>query len=191
VSGLSSTPSAHATNPFAEQRSVEKVGRSRRYDARPIAYAAPSAPHAQQEVAAATTPLGLWHTDDGNVRVEQCGANLCAYGEKDGRENNELVLINMEPSADNNKWTGRIHNPNSFALKDSDAVRVQGCLLGGALCGGTTGSVSADYSVRSANRARWWSHLALSCLESANADNRMNWPTSPRRSIHIGISDLV
>ena len=73
----------------------------------------------QEAAAAATTPLGLWQTEDnkgnnkGNVRVEQCGANLCGYGETNNRKSKELVLIKMKPSSDNSKWTGRIHDPSS------------------------------------------------------------------------------
>jgi uncharacterized protein (DUF2147 family) len=115
----------------------------------PVADAAPPAPPAppvQQAAApAATTPLGLWQTQQGNVRVEQCGANLCGYGEKNGKKSNELVLINMKPSSDHSKWAGRIYNPNSgknydgtVAMKGPNVLSVQGCILGGAFCGGTT-----------------------------------------------------
>jgi uncharacterized protein (DUF2147 family) len=105
----------------------------------------------QEAAAAATTPLGLWRTEDnkgnpkGNVRVEQCGANICGYGEKNGEKTKDLVLINMKPSSDNSKWTGRIHDPNSgkdydstIALEGPNQLKVQGCALGGLFCGGTT-----------------------------------------------------
>jgi uncharacterized protein (DUF2147 family) len=101
--------------------------------------------------AAATTPLGLWQTEDnngnkkGNVRVEQCGANLCGYGETNGEKSKELVLINMKPSSDNSKWTGRIHDPSSgkdydstIAMAGPNQLKVQGCALGGMFCGATT-----------------------------------------------------
>jgi uncharacterized protein (DUF2147 family) len=105
-----------------------------------VQQAAPPAP-------APVTPLGLWATADGkaNVRVEQCGANLCGYGEKNGKTSSELVLINMKPSSDHSEWTGRIHNPESggnydstIAMKGPNLLRVQGCVLGGRFCGGTT-----------------------------------------------------
>ena len=98
-----------------------------------------AAPVAQQ---AATTPLGMWQTADnkGNVRIEPCGANLCGYAE----HSNERILINMKP-ADNNKWTGRIHDPDSgsnydstIALKGPNLLKVQGCAFGGMFCGGQT-----------------------------------------------------
>jgi uncharacterized protein (DUF2147 family) len=107
--------------------------------------AASAAPPAKQDAAAAaSTPLGLWQTDKGNVRVEPCGANLCGYGEKSGEKSKELVLIDMKPSSDNSKWTGRIHDPTSGSNYDStitmegpNHLKVQGCMIGGMFCGNT------------------------------------------------------
>jgi uncharacterized protein (DUF2147 family) len=97
-------------------------------------------------VAAATasdpnSPLGVWATEEnkGNVRIEQCGDNLCGYAVKSG----EKILISMKPSG--SKWTGRIHDPDSgrnydstMAMKGSNSLRVQGCAFGGMFCGGQT-----------------------------------------------------
>ena len=83
----------------------------------------------------------IWATEEnkGNVRVEQCGANLCGYAEKTG----ERVLINMK--SDGSKWSGRIRDPDSgrnydstIAMKGPNAMRVQGCAFGGMFCGGQT-----------------------------------------------------
>ncbi len=83
----------------------------------------------------------MWATEEnkGNVRVEQCGANLCGFAEK----TNEKILINMHP--DGAKWSGRIHDPNSgrnydstIAMKGPNLMRVQGCAFGGLFCGGQT-----------------------------------------------------
>jgi len=99
------------------------------------------APVAATPAPAANTPLGLWATEEnkGNVRVEQCGTDLCGYAEK----TNERILINMKP--DGAKWSGRIHDPNSgrnydstIAMKGPNAMRVQGCAFGGMFCGGQT-----------------------------------------------------
>jgi len=115
----------------------------------PAANAAPAAqapaannpPPPPPEAAAPNTPIGLWQTADnkGNVRIEQCGTNLCGYAEK----TNERILINMKPSAD--KWTGRIHDPDSgsnydstIAMKGPNLLKVQGCAFGGLFCGGQT-----------------------------------------------------
>jgi uncharacterized protein (DUF2147 family) len=99
------------------------------------------APVAAAPAPAATTPLGMWATEEnkGNVRVEQCGANLCGYAEKTGAK----ILINMKPEG--SKWTGRIHDPDSgrsydstIAMKGPNLLRVQGCAFGGMFCGGQT-----------------------------------------------------
>ena len=106
-----------------------------------IAQPAPQPAPAQVAAAPATGPIGVWATEEnkGNVRVEQCGANLCGYSEK----TNERILINMK--ADGNKWSGRIHDPDSgrnydstIAMKGPNAMRVQGCAFGGMFCGGQT-----------------------------------------------------
>jgi len=105
------------------------------------AYTPPPAPAPVAPVQAANTPIGVWATEEnkGNVRVEQCGANLCGYAEK----TNERILINMKP--DGAKWSGRIHDPDSgrnydstIAMKGPNAMRVQGCAFGGMFCGGQT-----------------------------------------------------
>ena len=98
----------------------------------PVAAAAASDPN---------SPIGIWSTEEnkGNVRVEECGANLCGYSVNTG----ERILINMKPS--DKKWTGRIHDPDSgrnydstIAMKGPNALRVQGCAFGGMFCGGQT-----------------------------------------------------
>lgn len=107
----------------------------------PVAVAPAPAPVAAAPVAAANTPIGVWATEEnkGNVRVEQCGANLCGYAEK----TNERILINMKP--DGSKWSGRIRDPDSgrnydstISMKGPNAMRVQGCAFGGMFCGGQT-----------------------------------------------------
>jgi uncharacterized protein (DUF2147 family) len=108
----------------------------------PAAVAAPQpqpAPVAAAAAPAPTTPLGVWATEEnkGNVRIEPCGANLCGYADKSG----EKILINMKPS--DNKWVGRIHDPDSgsnydstIAMKGANVLKVQGCAFGGMFCGG-------------------------------------------------------
>ena len=105
--------------------------------------AAPAAPQPAPVAAAPapTTPLGVWATeeDKGNVRIEACGSNLCGYADKTG----ERILINMKPS--DNKWAGRIHDPDSgkdydstIAMRGANTLKVQGCAFGGLFCGGQT-----------------------------------------------------
>ena len=95
---------------------------------------------------AANSPLGVWLTEEkeGQVRIEQCGNNLCGYSvDKRSNQNGEQVLINMKPGKD--KWSGRILDPNTgstydstIAMKGSNTLRVQGCAFGGVFCGGQT-----------------------------------------------------
>ncbi len=99
------------------------------------------APVAAAPAPAPTTPLGIWATEEnkGNVRIEECGSNLCGYAVKSG----ERILINMKPEG--TKWSGRIHDPDSgqnydstIALKGTNSLKVQGCAFGGMFCGGQT-----------------------------------------------------
>ena len=93
------------------------------------------------------SPLGIWLTEEkeGKVRIEQCGNNLCGYSvDTKSNQNGEQVLINMKPGKDQ-KWSGRILDPNTgstydstIALKGTDRLCVQGCALGGMFCGGQT-----------------------------------------------------
>jgi uncharacterized protein (DUF2147 family) len=93
------------------------------------------------------SPVGVWLTEEkeGKVRIEQCGTNLCGYSvDTKSNLNGEQVLINMRPGKDQ-KWSGRILDPNTgstydstIALKGSDTLRVQGCAFGGMFCGGQT-----------------------------------------------------
>jgi hypothetical protein len=111
----------------------------------PAPVAAAPAPAPQPAAVAAApdpnSPLGVWSTEEnkGNVRIEECGANLCGYSVNTG----ERILINMKPQGA--KWTGRIHDPNSgrnydstIALKGTNTLKVQGCAFGGMFCGGQT-----------------------------------------------------
>ena len=113
-------------------------------EASPAAAAAPTTTPKPAPVAVApapSTPLGIWATEQnkGNVRIEECGQNLCGYAVKTGKK----ILINMKPQA--SKWTGTIHDPDSgrnydstIAMKGTNALRVQGCAFGGMFCGGQT-----------------------------------------------------
>lgn len=112
--------------------------------AAPAPVAAPAAPAPAPVAAApapANTPIGVWSTEEnkGNVRIEQCGTNLCGYAVKTG----EKILINMRPQ--DSKWTGTIRDPDSgrkydstMAMKGTNTLRVQGCAFGGMFCGGQT-----------------------------------------------------
>jgi uncharacterized protein (DUF2147 family) len=153
-----STPAAQpqATAP-APQAQQDPVPATKPSPAPTVATAPAAAPVQKQQTPApataatqsATTPLGLWMTEEkeGKVRIEQCGVNLCGYSvDAKSNQNGEQVLINMKPGKDS-KWSGRILDPNTgstydstIALKGSDSLRVQGCAFGGMFCGGQTWS---------------------------------------------------
>jgi len=107
----------------------------------------PAAPAPAPAVRDPNSPLGVWLTEEkeGRVRIEQCGANLCGYSvDAKSNRNGEQVLINMKPGKDQ-KWSGRILDPNTgstydstIAMKGTDTLRVQGCAFGGMFCGGQT-----------------------------------------------------
>jgi hypothetical protein len=110
----------------------------------PVAAAPAPAPQPAPVAAAASdpnSPIGIWSTEEnkGDVRIEECGANLCGYAVNTGAR----ILINMKPQG--SKWTGRIHDPDSgrnydstIALKSTNTLKVQGCAFGGMFCGGQT-----------------------------------------------------
>ena len=108
---------------------------------------AAAAPAPVQRPRDPNSPVGVWLTEEkeGKVRIEQCGTNLCGYSvDAKSNANGEQVLINMRPGKDQ-KWSGRILDPNSgstydstIAMKGTDRLRVQGCAFGGMFCGGQT-----------------------------------------------------
>ncbi|WP_065756390.1 DUF2147 domain-containing protein [Bradyrhizobium paxllaeri] len=109
--------------------------------AAPVAAAPAPQPAPVAAASDPNSPLGVWSTEEnkGNVRIEECGANLCGYSVNTG----ERILINMKPQG--GKWAGRIHDPNSgrnydstIALKGTNTLKVQGCAFGGMFCGGQT-----------------------------------------------------
>jgi uncharacterized protein (DUF2147 family) len=89
--------------------------------------------------AAAAGPVGVWRVADGSaqVHVMPCRGALC--GSVDGKR----VLIDMRPNGAN-LWAGTIvdvRDGTQYVGKISmqgESLRVEGCVLGGAICGGQT-----------------------------------------------------
>jgi uncharacterized protein (DUF2147 family) len=149
VQATAPQPPAPAAAPAPAQATVAAATPAQ-VDVAPPAPSPPPAPVAAAPapqpapVAAASdpnSPLGVWATEEnkGNVRIEECGANICGYSVNTGAR----ILINMKPQG--NKWTGRIHDPDSgrnydstIALKGTNTLKVQGCAFGGMFCGGQT-----------------------------------------------------
>ncbi|MFY9733898.1 MAG: DUF2147 domain-containing protein, partial [Rhodoplanes sp.] len=110
--------------------------------------------------ASQNSPVGEWLAEDGEgqIRIEECGANLCGYvsaaknpNDKDRKNPDPAlrgrsvvgapVLIDMKPRGD--RWNGRIYNVKNgktytanIRLKNANTLRVEGCAFGGLLCGG-------------------------------------------------------
>ena len=65
-----------------------------------------------------TSPLGVWATeeDKGNVRIEECGANLCGYAVNSG----ERILINMKPQGSRWSADSRSRQRPQLQLDDRD-----------------------------------------------------------------------
>jgi uncharacterized protein (DUF2147 family) len=113
----------------------------------PVQAAAVAPPAAAAPTRDPNSPLGIWLTEEkeGKIRIEQCGTNLCGYSvDAKSNQNGEQGLINMKPGKDQ-KWSGRILDPNTgstydstIAMKGTDRLRVQGCAFGGMFCGGQT-----------------------------------------------------
>lgn len=142
----STQPPASAPAPQVEQDAAPLA----KLAPAPVVATAPAQPTpapATSAVPSATSPVGLWSTEEkeGKVRIEPCGPNLCGYSvDARSSQNGEQVLINMKPGKDA-KWHGRIHDPktgsnynSTIALKGPEFLRVQGCAFGGMFCGGQT-----------------------------------------------------
>jgi uncharacterized protein (DUF2147 family) len=90
-------------------------------------------------MSAAAGPVGLWRVADGSaqVHVVPCHGALC------GSARGKQVLINMKPNGAN-VWAGTIidvRDGTQYAGKismEGESLRVEGCVMGGALCGGQT-----------------------------------------------------
>jgi uncharacterized protein (DUF2147 family) len=109
---------------------------------------------------APTGPIGEWLVEDGSaqIRIEECGANLCGYvaqsttpNDTDRKNSNPAlrkrpviglpILIDMKPGKA--RWDGNIYNPKDgstytahISMRNTNTLRVEGCAFGGLFCGG-------------------------------------------------------
>jgi len=91
-------------------------------------------------------PVGAWRIANGNavVDIRPCGENLCGFvaSDKDGDSFvGQQVFIDMRPEGDD--WSGTIVDLASgqryagkISLLDDKKLNVEGCILGGFICGG-------------------------------------------------------
>ena len=79
------------------------------------------------------------------IAIRACGPDLCGNvsWSLDGGGIGDAVLIDMKP--DGERWTGTVvdtrngrHYLAHIALKSDDALRLDGCVLGGLICSGET-----------------------------------------------------
>ena len=91
------------------------------------------------------SPVGQWVVRDKSARVsiQNCGPNLCGRlsWTSDGNDVGQQILIDMKP--DGARWTGTvvdIRNGRKYlahiALQSDQALRLDGCVLGGLFCDG-------------------------------------------------------
>jgi uncharacterized protein (DUF2147 family) len=117
-------------------------------------------PAAHSMTRPATGPVGEWLVEDGTaqIRIEECGSNLCGYVSHakdetatDSKNPNPAlrkrsvigmpVLIDMKPAK--NRWEGKIYNAKDgsmysahIEMRNANTLRVEGCAFGGLFCGG-------------------------------------------------------
>jgi uncharacterized protein (DUF2147 family) len=116
---------------------------------------------AQSPVAApALSPMGEWQVKDGtaHIRIANCGGAIWGViswtkGEAGKDVNNPNpslrdrsvmgmpILINMHPAG--NRWDGQVYNAEDgqtysshISLVSPDVLSIEGCVLGGLICGG-------------------------------------------------------
>jgi uncharacterized protein (DUF2147 family) len=108
----------------------------------------------------AQSPAGQWRVEDGSadIRIADCGGALWgviawtkdAPGRDEHNPNPALrgrsvmgipILINMRPS--DNRWNGEVYDAQDgstytshIGLQSPDVLRIEGCVLGGLICGG-------------------------------------------------------
>jgi uncharacterized protein (DUF2147 family) len=110
--------------------------------------------------ALAQSPLGEWRVQEGtaDIRIVKCGGGLWGViawtkGPAGTDENNPdpalrnrsimgmPILINMQPTGD--RWQGQVYNAENgqtytsyISLRSPDVLQIEGCVLGGLICGG-------------------------------------------------------
>jgi uncharacterized protein (DUF2147 family) len=110
----------------------------------------------------APSPLGEWAVENGeaHIRIVSCGTGLWGViswtkGPPGTDENNPdpakrtrsmlgvPILLNLQPGQ--NRWEGEVYNAengetynSNISLVSADQLRIQGCVLGGLICGGET-----------------------------------------------------
>ncbi|WP_297295296.1 DUF2147 domain-containing protein [uncultured Methylovirgula sp.] len=97
-------------------------------------------------VSSSPDPTGEWKIADGtaNVAIRPCGANLCGFvswAKESSANLGRQVLIDMKPNG--HAWFGTAVNvvdgeqyTARMSLEGARTLKVEGCLIGGMICGG-------------------------------------------------------
>lgn len=97
-------------------------------------------------VSTAPGPIGEWKIADGtaNVAIQPCGANLCGFvswAKESSATLGRKVLIDMKPNG--HSWFGTAVNVTDgeqysahMSLQGPTSLKVEGCIIGGMICGG-------------------------------------------------------
>ncbi len=95
---------------------------------------------------AATGPIGEWKIADGTatVAIRPCGGDLCGFvswSKDDAFVVGRQVLVNMRRNG--HLWSGRVVNvvdgqiyDARISLLSESVLKVEGCVIGGMVCGG-------------------------------------------------------
>jgi uncharacterized protein (DUF2147 family) len=91
-------------------------------------------------------PLGEWKIADGtaNVSIRTCGTDLCGFvswAKESSAPLGREVLIDMKPNG--HSWFGTAVNVVNgeqytarMSLEGAATLKVEGCIIGGMICGG-------------------------------------------------------
>jgi len=97
-------------------------------------------------VSSSPDPVGEWKIADGtaNVAIRPCGTDLCGFvswAKESSANLGRQVLINMKPNG--HAWFGTAVNvvdgeqyTARMSLEGARTLKVEGCLIGGMICGG-------------------------------------------------------
>ncbi len=94
---------------------------------------------------ASASPVGEWTVQDRSARVaiRKCGPNVCGKisWSSDGKDLGRPILIDMKPEGA--RWSGEVVDVRDgtkylahIALQSERELKLDGCVMGGAICSG-------------------------------------------------------
>jgi len=129
-SAASPATSVHAAQPPVTTKNSKTV-----FAALPLAKQESEVP-----IKSATAPIGMWSSNEGQLRVQRCGNNLCGYA-VGGTHAGQMVLIHMRQTRENS-WSGQVKDVRSgqnysgtISMRGANSLNITGCAMGGMFCG--------------------------------------------------------